>query len=97
MVPSEFSRTDAVLVVAPHPDDETLCCAGVIQRARAAGARVAIVWLTGGDAFELDAILVERRLLCGASRRWRSLFPMAPRLRRSHPSPRPRRGVDMRR
>jgi LmbE family N-acetylglucosaminyl deacetylase len=65
MVPSEFSRTDVVLVVAPHPDDETLCCAGVIQRARAAGARVAIVWLTSGDAFELDAILVERRVLPG--------------------------------
>lgn len=61
-VPAEFSRRDVVLVVAPHPDDEALCCAGVIQRARAAGARVAIVWLTSGDAFELDAILVEHRV-----------------------------------
>jgi LmbE family N-acetylglucosaminyl deacetylase len=64
-VPAEFSRRDVVLIVAPHPDDETLCCAGVIQRARAAGARVAIVWLTGGDAFELDAIIVERRVRPG--------------------------------
>jgi LmbE family N-acetylglucosaminyl deacetylase len=53
---------DAVLVVAPHPDDETLCCAGYIQRALAAGARVSIVWLTSGDAFELDAVLFERTL-----------------------------------
>jgi LmbE family N-acetylglucosaminyl deacetylase len=65
MVPAEFTRGDVVLVVAPHPDDETLCCAGVVQRARAAGARVAIVWLTSGDAFELDAILVEHRLRPG--------------------------------
>jgi LmbE family N-acetylglucosaminyl deacetylase len=60
-----FSRDDVLLVVAPHPDDETLCCAGAIQRARAAGARVAIVWITSGDAFELDAHVVEHRLFMG--------------------------------
>jgi len=60
-----FGPRDSVLVVAPHPDDESLCCAGVLQRARAAGARVAIVWLTGGDAFELDARLTERTLRPG--------------------------------
>jgi LmbE family N-acetylglucosaminyl deacetylase len=61
----QFSRDDVLLVVAPHPDDETLCCAGVVQRARAAGARVAIVWVTSGDGFELDAHVVERRLFTG--------------------------------
>jgi LmbE family N-acetylglucosaminyl deacetylase len=60
-----FTSTDVLLVVAPHPDDETLCCAGAIQRARAAGARVAIVWITSGDAFELDAHVVEHRLFTG--------------------------------
>lgn len=60
-----FSRDDVLLVVAPHPDDETLCCAGAVQRARAAGARVAIVWITSGDGFELDAHVVERRLFTG--------------------------------
>jgi len=60
-----FSRDDVLLVVAPHPDDETLCCAGVIQHARAAGARVAIVWITSGDGFELDAHVVERRWFTG--------------------------------
>jgi LmbE family N-acetylglucosaminyl deacetylase len=53
---------DVVLVVAPHPDDETLCCAGYMQRALAAGARVSVVWLTSGDAFELDAVVFERTL-----------------------------------
>lgn len=66
--PADFGRfasSDVLLVVAPHPDDETLCCAGAIQRAHAAGARVAIVWITSGDAFELDAHLVEHRLFVG--------------------------------
>ena len=35
-----FARDDVLVVVAPHPDDETLCCAGAIERAHAAGARV---------------------------------------------------------
>jgi len=60
-----FSREDVLLVVAPHPDDETLCCAGAIQQARAAGARVAIVWITSGDAFEFDAHVVEHRWFTG--------------------------------
>ena len=53
---------DRVLVVSPHPDDESLCCAGYIQRAVAAGAQVTIVWMTAGDGFELDALVVERHL-----------------------------------
>lgn len=53
----------SLLVVSPHPDDETLCCAGVIQRVVAAGGRASIVWLTSGDGSELDLLLVERTLL----------------------------------
>lgn len=53
---------DRILVVAPHPDDETLCCAGLIRRALASGATVAVVWLTPGDAFELDALVEEHHL-----------------------------------
>jgi LmbE family N-acetylglucosaminyl deacetylase len=58
-----FTSADVLVVVAPHPDDESLCCAGAIERARATGARVALVWITSGDAFELDAHIVERRWL----------------------------------
>lgn len=53
----------SLLVVSPHPDDETLCCAGVIQRVVAAGGHVSVVWLTSGDASELDMFLIERQLL----------------------------------
>jgi LmbE family N-acetylglucosaminyl deacetylase len=58
---------DTVLVVAPHPDDESLCCGGLIHAARSAGARVAIVWITLGDAFKWDAIVVEKKLRPRAS------------------------------
>jgi LmbE family N-acetylglucosaminyl deacetylase len=49
---------DRVLVIAPHPDDESLCCAGLLQEAIAHGAAVGIVWITAGDGFELDALVV---------------------------------------
>jgi LmbE family N-acetylglucosaminyl deacetylase len=58
-------RIDAqtsLLVVSPHPDDETLCCAGVIRRVLAAGGHASIVWLTSGDGSELDLLLIEREL-----------------------------------
>ena len=63
--PGGIPRIDAqtsLLVVAPHPDDETLCCAGVIRRVVAAGGHASIVWLTSGDASELDMLLIEREL-----------------------------------
>jgi LmbE family N-acetylglucosaminyl deacetylase len=58
---------DRVLVVAPHPDDESLCCAGLIQQALAAGAAVGIAWVTAGDGFELDALVVEHTLRPGGA------------------------------
>jgi LmbE family N-acetylglucosaminyl deacetylase len=51
-----------LLVVSPHPDDETLCCGGVIQRVLAAGGRVEILWLTSGDAARWNLILIEHAL-----------------------------------
>jgi len=58
----EPQSDDRILIVSPHPDDESLCCGGLIQRALANGAHVAIVWVTAGDAFELDALVTERHL-----------------------------------
>jgi LmbE family N-acetylglucosaminyl deacetylase len=51
--PLDF-RPDAatrLLVVAPHPDDETLGAAGLMQRVLGAGGSVRLVMMTGGDAF----------------------------------------------
>ena len=52
----------SLLVISPHPDDETLCCAGVIQRVLRAGGRVTIVWVTSGDGSALGMLLVEKTL-----------------------------------
>lgn len=57
-----LTRHDRLLIVSPHPDDESLCCAGAMQQALRAGASVAVVWLTSGDGFEVDAMVVERSL-----------------------------------
>lgn len=42
-----------LLVFAPHCDDETLGCAGLIQQTIAAGGKVKIVFLTNGDGFRM--------------------------------------------
>jgi len=44
-----FKKEDRVLILAPHPDDEAIGCAGVIQQAVAQRAKVKIVCLTNGD------------------------------------------------
>lgn len=50
-----------MLIVAPHPDDETIGCAGVTLQAVARGARVGIVVLTQGDGHaRLTAIVAKK-------------------------------------
>ncbi len=46
----KFNRKSSVMVFGAHPDDVVRGCAGVILRARAAGARVMIVKATDGAA-----------------------------------------------
>ncbi len=68
---NELPRIDAgtsLLVVAPHPDDETLCCAGIIQRVVQAGGRASVVWITSGDAERLGRPLAESLWLRSAAR-----------------------------
>ncbi|GEM90097.1 PIG-L deacetylase family protein [Oceanithermus desulfurans] len=50
---------ERVLVLAPHPDDEVLCCGGLLRRAQQAGAEVYIVWMTSGDGFEMDELVLD--------------------------------------
>jgi len=58
LVAESFKKTDSVLIVAPHPDDEVLVCAGSILAAKRAGAKVHVLWLTSGDGFEWDKTLL---------------------------------------
>ncbi|MFA5144351.1 MAG: PIG-L family deacetylase [Candidatus Omnitrophota bacterium] len=51
-----FEDTDRVLIISPHPDDDIIGCAGVIQRALAAGAKVKVVYITCGDNNPLSII-----------------------------------------
>lgn len=68
----QCDATDRLLVFAPHPDDESLACGGVIQRAERAGAQVHVVIATNGDANPWPQRLIEKRLRLGAdaARRW---------------------------
>lgn len=45
-MPPIFDRT---LVIAPHPDDESIATGGLLQRAIAAGGTVRVVFVTDGD------------------------------------------------
>jgi LmbE family N-acetylglucosaminyl deacetylase len=45
-----------IMVFAPHPDDETLACGGLIERAVRASHRVRIVFMTGGVARRAEAL-----------------------------------------
>jgi LmbE family N-acetylglucosaminyl deacetylase len=47
------SQAGPCLVLAPHPDDETLGCAGVIMQLRAAGRRVVVAIAADGGGCQL--------------------------------------------
>lgn len=64
--------SDRLLVLVPHPDDETLACGELIQQALAAGAQVRIVFATDGDNNPWPQRWLERRwtLDANARQRW---------------------------
>ncbi len=47
----EVGSGERLLVIAPHPDDETLGAGGLVQRVLARGGRARVVILTAGDGF----------------------------------------------
>ena len=61
-----------LLVVAPHPDDESIATGELIQHVRAAGGSVQILLLTAGDNNPWPQRWLERRIRIGADdrRRW---------------------------
>jgi N-acetyl-1-D-myo-inositol-2-amino-2-deoxy-alpha-D-glucopyranoside deacetylase len=50
-----FTVGERTLIISPHPDDETLGGAGVIEKALAAGKQVKVVIMTSGDGYERAA------------------------------------------
>ena len=47
------AQNKTIVIFAPHPDDEALCCAGVIYAAEAQGDVVWVVVVTNGDDAQL--------------------------------------------
>ena len=66
------SAQTRLLVVAPHPDDETLGCGLLLQQVLAAGGQVRILLLTDGDDNPWPQRYLERRLFIDEAgrRRW---------------------------
>ncbi len=55
-----LSPEDRILILAPHPDDEILGCAGIIQKAKAMGLPVHIAFLTYGDFNQWSFLLYRK-------------------------------------
>lgn len=48
--PATDDLVGSAIVFAPHPDDETLGCGGIIAKKRQAGASVTVVFMTDGSS-----------------------------------------------
>ena len=59
----EINAGERILILAPHPDDEAIGCAGLIQHALAQGARVRVGYLTNGDHNEIAFIVFKKDLI----------------------------------
>jgi LmbE family N-acetylglucosaminyl deacetylase len=72
MQPLLVSAQTRLLVVAPHPDDETLGCGILLQQVLAAGGEVCVLLLTDGDNNPWPQRYLERRLVIDdtARQRW---------------------------
>jgi LmbE family N-acetylglucosaminyl deacetylase len=65
---------EKIVVLAPHPDDETLGCGGTIRLLRKSGKKVKIIFLTSGDQADpsnklshlLNTTLIEKFPQCSA-------------------------------
>jgi len=67
-----FTSRSRLLLFAPHPDDESLACSIVLQRAVRAGAMVRVVYVTDGDDNPWPQRVLERKWRLSATdrRRW---------------------------
>src|SRR5437879_3230373 len=66
-----ITSRDRVLVLAPHPDDESLGAAGLIQKSVAARAKVRVIFATNGEANPWAQRFIEHRIRIGAGERAR--------------------------
>ena len=58
-----------ILIVAPHPDDETLGCGGTVSRLVKDGYEASVLFLTDGESSRLNKTCVEKSqsaMYCGS-------------------------------
>ena len=63
----DLDDRDRLLVLAPHPDDETLGSGGLIARAASRGAAIRVLMLTDGEQAVWTRRLAERRVRLSAA------------------------------
>jgi LmbE family N-acetylglucosaminyl deacetylase len=73
-IPS-FSERSRLMLIAPHPDDESLACSVILQKALRAGAAVRLIYATDGDNNPWPQRVLERKWRLDESdrRRWGQL------------------------
>jgi LmbE family N-acetylglucosaminyl deacetylase len=71
----DLSATDRLLVLSPHPDDESLATGGLLQAALAVGADTRVLYATDGDLNPWAQLVVEGRwpATAAARARWGAL------------------------
>jgi LmbE family N-acetylglucosaminyl deacetylase len=60
-----LSPQDRILIVAPHPDDETIGAAGVVQEAAQRGIPLRVMYMTNGDSNQLSFLYYKKELVLG--------------------------------
>lgn len=63
MSPVEITSEDRILILAPHPDDEVLGAAGIMQRAVHLKVPLKVVFLTYGDSNQWSFLLYRKHFV----------------------------------
>jgi LmbE family N-acetylglucosaminyl deacetylase len=64
----KWSLPQTILIIAPHPDDEVLGCAGLIQKLITAGKEVHVIILSGGEASHNGCCPIDKQTLINERR-----------------------------
>ncbi|MBC7328549.1 PIG-L family deacetylase [bacterium] len=59
----DISEMKSIMVFAPHPDDETLACGGLIAEARSRNIPVTVVVVTNGESFSYAAHIHYKKII----------------------------------
>ena len=71
MMSLQLDPSERLLIIAPHPDDESLATGGLLQRIRQAGAAARVLVVTDGDNNPWPQRWLEKRWQIGPSERQR--------------------------